>query len=75
MSRDLLLPAPTADQVRAARAAAGHSQAQAAAIMGYRRLDRISEAERGVGAIDPVRWTLYLLATEQHPKFRLVEQT
>ena len=75
MSRDLLLPTPTGAELRAAREASGHSQAQAAALMGYGRSDRVSEAERGIGAIEPARWSLYLLAVGQHPAYRLVRRS
>ena len=75
MSRDLLLPTPTGAELRAAREASGHSQAQAAALMGYGRSDRVSEAERGIGAIEPARWSLYLLAVGQHPAYSLVRRS
>ena len=70
---DLLagLPDPTPDALRAARSAAGHSQADAAKATGLAHSVRWSEYERGVGAIDPARWALYLLATGQHPGARL----
>lgn len=71
MTKPLLLPAPTPAEVRAARTAAGHSQAQAAALMGYSSHVRVSEIERGVAVCDPARWSLYLLATGQHPAYRL----
>lgn len=69
---DLLLPAPTPAEVRAARAAAEHTQEQTAAAMGYRSKMRVSEIERGVADCDPARWALYLLATGQHPTHRAV---
>ena len=52
-----------------------HVQAQAADLMGYGRSDRVSEAERGIGAIEPARWSLYLLAVGQHPAYRLVRRS
>lgn len=74
MTVDLLLPTPTGAEIRAAREAAGHSQAQAAALMGYGRADRVSEPERDIRPIDPARWTLYLLATGQHPHYALSQR-
>lgn len=72
MLPDLLLPAPTPDQVRAARHAAGHTQAQAAALMGYRSGLRVSKIELGTETCDTRSWTLYLLATGQHPAYAAV---
>lgn len=68
------LPTPTPDEIRAARTAAGHTQAQAAEVMGYAALARVSEIETGRRTIDPARWTWYLLATGQHPTLRLVRR-
>lgn len=70
---DLLsnLPAPTPEALRAARALAGHSQAEAAQTCGYGAAIRWSELERGVRQIDAARWALYLLATGQHPALEL----
>ncbi len=62
---------PTPDQVLAAREHAGQTQEQAAVVVGLGGGIRWSEYERGVRTIDPARWQLYLLATDQHPEFRL----
>lgn len=67
----LLLPSPAAAELRAAREAAGHTQEEAAAAMGLGSRYRVSEYERGAAPLDPVRWTLYLLATGQHPTHTL----
>lgn len=64
------LPSPTPDAVLTARLAAGHSQAQAAAVVGLGKAMRWCEYERGQRAPDPARWALYLLATDQHPHMR-----
>ena len=77
---DLLagLPDPAPDVVAAARAAAGLSQSQAAALAGLGAGARWAEYERsGVSArrIDLARWALFLLATGQHPGFRAVRGT
>lgn len=71
---DLLanLPDATPTAVAAARAHAGNSQAQAAAVAGLGAGARWAEYERGVRTIDVARWALYLLATGQHPNFRII---
>jgi hypothetical protein len=61
------LPAPTPQAVRTARLAAGHSQAQAAALVQLGGATRWSKYERGHRSPDPARWAMYLLATDQHP--------
>ncbi len=68
---DLLasLPDPTPDALRAARAAAGHSQAQAARIVGmhvtsWARCEQDNAASKPLGRAS---WALYLLAAGQHP--------
>lgn len=66
------LPVPTPAAVLAARRAAGLDQAEAAALVGLGASARWSEYERGVRSIDPARWALYLLATGQHPRARVV---
>lgn len=73
---DLLsdLPVPTPDAVLAARTAAGHSQGMAASTAGLASAMRWSEYERSVRQIDLARWALYLLATDQHPAYRLASR-
>lgn len=61
-----LQPTPTADQVRAARTAAGHTQAQAAAAVGLKRWNTWAEYEGGK-PMPALTWSWYLLATGQHP--------
>ena len=68
------LPPPTPEAIAAARAAAGHTQAQAAALVGLSRRDRWSEMETGKRPMDLARWELYLLLTNQHPVWRLVKR-
>ena len=65
------LPDPTAAAVKAARAAAGHSLAQAAALVGLANRGRWWDYEQSTSQIDRARWALYLLATGQHPSLRL----
>lgn len=65
---DLLagVPEPTPAAIRQAREAAGHSQEQAAHLVGM--AGRLSWWRLESGApIDPARWALYLLSTGQHP--------
>ncbi|MFM2053921.1 MAG: hypothetical protein RL456_1958 [Pseudomonadota bacterium] len=65
---------PTPEQILAARQAAGHTQTQAAAAVGLSGGIRWSEYERHGPTgrrIDPARWQLYLLLTDQHTAWRL----
>lgn len=63
------LPLPTPEAVRQARERAGHTQAQAAALVHLSSNVRWAEAERagGLGLRDMAKWELYLLLTQQHP--------
>lgn len=63
----LLLSEPTPGEIIAARQRAGHTQAQAAALVGLGSNMRWSEYERGARVPDPARWAIYLLSTGQHP--------
>lgn len=65
---------PTPAEIAAARAAAGHTQEQAARLVGLSRRDRWSELETGKRPMDPARWELYLLLTDQHPTYRLTKR-
>jgi hypothetical protein len=66
-----LLPSPTADQVRDARAAAGQTQLQAAAVIGARQSVKWAQYEGGRYVMPAASWTWYLLATGQHPSLGL----
>lgn len=68
------LPSPTPEQIAAARQSAGLSQAQAAELVGLGDKARWAEYERAARAPDAARWALFLLATSQHPKFRLAKR-
>lgn len=68
------LPEATPEAALAARQAAGLSQAQAAELVGLGDKARWAEYERGARAPDAARWALFLLATSQHPKFRLAKR-
>lgn len=68
---------PTPDQILAARQTAGHTQAQAAELVGLSGGIRWAEYERGGPTgrrIDACRWQVYLLATDQHPEYRLAKR-
>jgi hypothetical protein len=60
---------PTPAMIRAARDASGLRQQEAAELVHLGTFQRWSEYERGVTAIDPARWALFLLMTGQHPKY------
>src|SRR3990167_7242025 len=79
----LAMPVPTGDQLKAARTAAGLSQAQAAELMGYplqtgsrggvqsrtwQALESMSDERNMQGPV----FAMFLLLTGQHPGFTLV---
>lgn len=68
------LPDPTPDLVLQARRAAGHSQPQAAALVGLGHGQRWYEIESGKAPMDRMRWAVYLLAIGEHPALRLVSR-
>lgn len=61
-----LLDPPSPEEVKAARIAAGHTQAQAAETVGFSRKATWSDYE-GPKQMPSLHWTWYLLATGQHP--------
>ena len=76
------LPVPTGDQLKAARVAAGLSQAQAAELLGYplqtgsrggvqsrtwQALESTTDERNMQGPV----FAMFLLLTGQHPEFRL----
>ncbi|MDY0106969.1 MAG: helix-turn-helix transcriptional regulator [Giesbergeria sp.] len=78
----LHMPTPTGDQLKAARVAAGLSQAQAAGLMGYplqtgsrggvqsrtwQALESMSDERNMQGSV----FAMFLLLTGQHPGFTL----
>ncbi len=65
---------PTPAEIRAARERAGLSTAKAAELAGYGAQPRWAEIEAGRKAMDPSRWELFLLRTDQHPTLRLVKR-
>lgn len=56
---------PTPEQVKAARASAGHSQTQAAETI-YKGLRTWQQWEKGERAMDPAYFELYLIKTGQN---------
>jgi transcriptional regulator with XRE-family HTH domain len=58
----------TPERIIDARQAAGLTQAAAAELVHLGGAIRWSEYERGVRNIDPARWELFQLLTNQHPK-------
>ncbi len=82
----LQMPAPSGEQLKAARQAAGLSQAQAAELMGYplqtgsrggvqsrtwQALERPNDERQMQGPA----FAMFLLLTGQHPDYRLVSRT
>lgn len=59
--------------LRAARAAAGHTQAEAARLLGV-SWRTLQDWERGVASAPGTAITLYLLLTDQHPDYRLTRR-
>jgi DNA (cytosine-5)-methyltransferase 1 len=57
-------PVYTPDRVRAARAAAGHTQSEAAALI-YRTRRAWQDWESGARNVDPAAFELYLIKTGQ----------
>lgn len=64
----------TPEALRTARLRAGHTQAEAAALVRAGSYRTWQDWESGRRPIDPVRYEWYLLVTDQHPRWRLVER-
>ena len=66
---------PTPDDIRSARAAAGHTQAEAAALVHAARRSweawESTSAGTATRAMPLASWELYLLKTLQHPTLSL----
>ena len=65
-----MLISPTPDAIKAARAAAGLTQAEAADLVYLSRLQSWSEFERGATSMDNARWELFLIKAGQSPYYR-----
>ena len=63
---------PSAAAILKARRQAGHTQDEAAQLVGLGSKKRWSEYETGVQPMDLARWTLYLLLTNQHPELEVI---
>ena len=61
-------PRPAPESIRAARVAAGLTQAEAAAVVHRPSYRTWQDWERGVARMPPDAWELFLLKTGQHPK-------
>lgn len=61
---------PSAEQLRAARLAAGLTQSEAAAMVHLAHLYRWSEMERGLVQMDAARWELFIIKCGMHPDYR-----
>ena len=62
----------TPAEILKARQTAGLSQSAAAALVHLGSGMRWSEYERGTRNIDPARWELFLLLTDQHPRLTAI---
>ena len=62
----------TPAEILKARHTAGLSQSAAAALVHLGSGMRWSEYERGTRNIDPARWELFLLLTDQHPRLSVI---
>jgi hypothetical protein len=65
------LPIPSGQQIAQARASAGLTQSEAAALVHLSDGKRWSEYERGTQPIEPARWELFVIKTGGHPKYRV----
>lgn len=63
-----MIDAPTHEQVRAARQAGRHTQAQAAALIFVTRR-AWAYWESGQRQMSTAEWELYLMKTGQHPEY------
>ncbi len=68
---DLLTPPPTPAEVHAARLVAGLSQPAMAELIGLASYRTVQAWESGQNPVTPGSWVLFLLATGQHPGYKL----
>ena len=69
------LPAPTPDEIRAAREAAGLTQPAAAKLAGLAGWRQWSAWESGERRPAAQAWELWLLRVDKHPAYRLTRRT
>lgn len=67
-----MLAVPTPEEVKAAREAAGLSQAQAAELVGLSNRQRWAEVERGQHRMHPAAWELFCIKIGGHPDYKPV---
>lgn len=65
---------PSPQDIAAAQRAAGHSDEQAALACEAGHRNTWYKWRTGERSMPAAAWTLYLLATDQHPTFRLVQK-
>lgn len=68
------LPDPDHVEVRLAREHAGLSQRAASALIGFSRQATWADYEAGRKIMPGALWTLFLLATDQHPQAMVVRR-
>jgi hypothetical protein len=66
---------PSADKVRALRLRAFLTQRQAAELVGLGAAARWNDYEAGRHRVDPIRWLVFLLLTDQHPTHRITSRS
>ena len=71
---NLIQPKPTPEQVKALREKAGLSQGALAELIGLSNRQLIGDYENGKKLPNAQTWTLMLLATSQHQKFKLQDK-
>lgn len=69
---DLTVPSPA--EIRAARVAAGLTQAEACPLADIANQSAWAEYESGRRPMPAYRWFLFLLRTNQHPDLKLVRR-
>lgn len=70
-------PTPTPEEFKALRLKAGLTGEQTAKLLGLSESSGrqyINKLENGKTVVTPQIWTLFLLATNQHPNFELREK-
>ncbi len=65
---------PTPDNIRDERVAAGLSQAQAAELLHLGAPTRWGEYERGIHAMSPALWELFLIKVGKHDGYRALKR-
>jgi len=75
MDIEFLVSAPNKAEIRIARLCAGLSQDKAGALIGMkRRVWQLYEYGSGKRKMPVMLWTAFLLATDQHSQFRVVNE-